>query len=244
MDSIDALILGIVEGITEFLPISSTGHLMVANSLLHLSQNNDQEFINAFTVAIQFGAILAVVILYFQRFFRSLDFYYKLFIGFLPIGILGFIFEKKVDEMLSGIMIVAWSFLIGGIILLFVDNWFKETEESPDKEVKYGNAFLIGCFQAIALIPGVSRSAATIVGGLTQKLNRKTAVEFSFFLAVPTMFAATAYELLKARHEAASPREKELPLLRLRRRRTAGRLHLHRSRNRTDERPQSAGLPR
>jgi len=194
MDSFQAIILGIVEGITEFLPISSTGHLMVASSFLGIA---DDSFTKAFTVAIQFGAILAVVFLYFKRFFKSLNFYYKLFVAFLPAGILGFIFNKKIDEMLGNVMVVVWTFFIGGVILLFVDRLFRNAEKEPDKEIKYKNAFVIGLFQAVSMIPGVSRSAATIVGGLTQKLNRKSAVEFSFFLAVPTMFIATGYKLLQ-----------------------------------------------
>jgi undecaprenyl-diphosphatase len=192
MDIFESIILGIVEGITEFLPISSTGHLMVTSSLLGIVPD---AFLKAFEVAIQFGAILAVVVLYWKRFFKSLNFYYKLFVAFLPAGILGFIFIHKIDEMLGNVMVVVWTFFIGGVILLFVDRWFRNAEKEPDKEIKYNNAFIIGLFQALSMIPGVSRSAATIVGGLTQKLNRKSAVEFSFFLAVPTMFVATAFKL-------------------------------------------------
>jgi undecaprenyl-diphosphatase len=195
IDSFSSFILGIVEGITEFLPISSTGHLMVTSSLLGI--DGSDKFTQAFEVAIQFGAILAVVVLYWKRFFKSLNFYYKLFVAFLPAGILGFIFIHKIDEMLSSVMVVMWTFFIGGIILLFIDRWFKKAEMEPDKEIKYSNALIIGFFQAVSMIPGVSRSAATIVGGLTQKLNRKSAVEFSFFLAVPTMFVATAYKLFE-----------------------------------------------
>jgi len=194
MDDLQAIILGIVEGITEFLPISSTGHLMVTSSLMGIAEDS---FTKAFTVAIQLGAILAVVVLYWKRFFKSFSFYYKLFVAFLPAGILGFLLIKQIDNMLGNVMVVVWTFFIGGIILLFVDKWFRNTENSPDREIKYSNAFTIGLFQAISMIPGVSRSAATIVGGLTQKLNRKSAVEFSFFLAVPTMFVATAFKLFQ-----------------------------------------------
>ncbi len=210
MDSLEAIILGIVEGITEFLPISSTGHLMVANSLMGIG---DDSFTKAFTVAIQFGAILAVVILYWKRFFKSLNFYYKLFVAFLPAGILGFLLIKKIDMMLGNVMVVCWTFFIGGIILLFIDRWFKKAEMEPDKEVKYSSAFIIGLFQALSMIPGVSRSAATIVGGLTQKLNRKGAVEFSFFLAVPTMFVATAYKLFQFYKEGDGFQGNDLQLL-------------------------------
>ncbi len=211
MDSLEAFILGVVEGITEFLPISSTGHLMVTSSLLGLDGNDS--FIQAFTVAIQFGAILAVVMLYWKRFFKSLNFYYKLFVAFLPAGIIGFLLIKKIDAMLGSIMVVAWSFFIGGIILLFIDRWFKKAEAAPDKEVTYSNALVIGFFQAISMIPGVSRSAATIVGGLSQKLNRKSAVEFSFFLAVPTMFVATAYKLFQFYKEGGGFHGQEIELL-------------------------------
>lgn len=195
MNTFESIILGIVEGITEFLPISSTGHLMVTSYILGIDASDP--FAKAFTVAIQLGAILAVVVLYWKRFFKSLDFYYKLFVAFLPAGIIGFLCIHLIDEMLGNVMVVVWTFFIGGIILLFVDRWFKKAEDEPDKEVKYSNALVIGFFQAISMIPGVSRSAATIVGGLSQKLNRKTAVEFSFFLAVPTMFVATAFKLFQ-----------------------------------------------
>ncbi|HTB32060.1 MAG TPA: undecaprenyl-diphosphate phosphatase [Bacteroidia bacterium] len=190
----ESFILGVVEGITEFLPISSTGHLMVTSSLLGIEED---QFLKAFTVAIQLGAIMAVVVLYWKRFFKSLNFYYKLFVAFLPAGIIGFLCNKLIDRMLGDVMVVAWSFFIGGVILLFIDRWFKNAEKEPDKEILYKNALVIGFFQAISMIPGVSRSAATIVGGLSQKLNRKSAVEFSFFLAVPTMFVATAYKLFE-----------------------------------------------
>ena len=210
MDIFQAIILGVVEGITEFLPISSTGHLMVSSSLMGIGED---AFTKAFTVAIQLGAILAVVVLYWKRFFKTLDFYYKLFVAFLPAGILGFIFIHKIDEMLGDVMVVVWTFFIGGIILLFVDRWFKKAEKEPDKEVKYTNAFMIGLFQAISMIPGVSRSAATIVGGLSQKLNRKTAVEFSFFLAVPTMFMATLFKLFQYYKEGDGFHGQEIGLL-------------------------------
>jgi len=194
MSIIQAIILGIVEGITEFLPISSTGHMIIASSLMGIASN---DFVKAFTVAIQFGAILAVVVLYWKRFLQSWTFYQKLFVAFLPAGILGFFLEKYIDQMLGDVRIVGATLFIGGIILLFVDKWFAKTEETGSSEILYPSAFKIGLFQALSMIPGTSRSAATIIGGLVQKLNRKTAVEFSFFLAVPTMFAATGYKLFK-----------------------------------------------
>jgi undecaprenyl-diphosphatase len=192
MEVIDAIILAIVEGITEFLPISSTGHMIIVSSLLGIGKS---EFTKIFEVNIQFGAILSVVVLYWKRFFQSLDFYYKLFIAFIPAAFIGFFCGDFIDAMLENVAIVAVSLLIGGIILLFVDKWFNAPEEK--KEIDFSLALKIGFFQCIALIPGVSRSAATIIGGMSQKLTRQKAAEFSFFLAVPTMFAASAYKLLK-----------------------------------------------
>ncbi|MFZ4412335.1 MAG: undecaprenyl-diphosphate phosphatase [Bacteroidales bacterium] len=192
MTTFQAIIIAIVEGITEFLPISSTGHMIITEKILGI-ENSD--FLKAFTVNIQFGAILSVIILYWKRFFQTLHFYYKLFIAFIPAMILGFIFSDFIDSMLENVVVVAITLLLGGILLLFVDKWFNKPKE--DQKISYPTAFKIGLYQCIAMIPGVSRSAATIVGGMTQGLNRKTAAEFSFFLAVPTMFAATAYKLLK-----------------------------------------------
>ena len=181
--------LAIIEGITEFLPISSTGHMIIASSLLGIEIT---PFVKLFTVAIQLGAILSVVILYFKRFFRSLDFYYKLFVAFVPAIIFGLLFSDAIDALLESPLGVAISLLLGGIILLFVDKWFNKSDIENSDEVSYMTALKIGLFQCIAMIPGVSRSGATIVGGMSQRLSRKAAAEFSFFLAVPTMFAATA----------------------------------------------------
>ena len=189
MTWLQAFILAVVEGITEFLPISSTGHMILTSALLGIK--NDA-FVKVFEVSIQFGAILSVVVIYFQRFFKGLDFYVKLFCAFLPTAILGLLLKKRIDLLLENVWVVAISLLVGGIILLFIDKWFAENEETGKEEIDYKTAFIIGVFQAISMVPGVSRSAATIIGGLTQKLTRKTAAEFSFFLAVPTMFAATA----------------------------------------------------
>ncbi|MBC7387799.1 MAG: undecaprenyl-diphosphate phosphatase [Opitutaceae bacterium] len=189
MTWLQAFILAVVEGITEFLPISSTGHMILTSALLGIK--NDA-FVKVFEVSIQFGAILSVVVIYFQRFFKGLDFYVKLFCAFLPTAILGLLLKKRIDLLLENVWVVAISLLVGGIILLFIDKWFAENEKSGKEEIDYKTAFIIGVFQAISMVPGVSRSATTIIGGLTQKLTRKTAAEFSFFLAVPTMFAATA----------------------------------------------------
>jgi len=154
-------------------------------------------FTKTFTVAIQLGAILSVLALYWNRFFQSVDFYFKLFVAFLPAMVLGLLLNDFIDQLLERVEVVAVMLIIGGVIFLFVDKLFRETEENGLQEVSYKTAFRIGLFQTIAMIPGVSRSAATIIGGLTQKLTKKTAAEFSFFLAVPTMLAATLYKLLK-----------------------------------------------
>jgi len=194
---LEAIVLAIVEGLTEFLPVSSTGHMIITSSAFGIA---DDDFVKMFTVAIQFGAILSVVVLYFKRFFQSFGFYIKLVAGFIPAAVIGFLLNDVIDRLLENVIVVAASLVAGGIVLLFVDRWFRRNEASPgDLTIK--NAFVIGVFQVIAMIPGVSRSAATIVGGLTQKLNRKTAAEFSFFLAVPTMLAATVYKMYKYHKE-------------------------------------------
>lgn len=197
MTLLEAIVLAIVEGLTEFLPVSSTGHMIITSSAFGIA---DDDFVKMFTVAIQFGAILSVVVLYFKRFFQSFGFYIKLVAGFIPAAVIGFLLNDVIDRLLENVIVVAASLVAGGIVLLFVDRWFRRNEASPgDLTIK--NAFVIGVFQVIAMIPGVSRSAATIVGGLTQKLNRKTAAEFSFFLAVPTMLAATVYKMYKYHKE-------------------------------------------
>jgi undecaprenyl-diphosphatase len=192
---LEAILIAIVEGITEFLPISSTGHMIIVQHLLGV-ENSD--FVKAFTINIQFGAILSVVVLYFKRFFQSLDFYFKLFIGFLPAAIIGFALNDFIDSLLENVVVVAFSLLLGGFILIFVDRWFRDNKGA---EITYRNSFIVGLFQCIAMIPGVSRSAATIIGGMSQGLTRQQAAEFSFFLAVPTMFGASAYKLLKGYKE-------------------------------------------
>ncbi len=195
MTIFEAVVLAIVEGITEFLPVSSTGHMIIASSVMGIAED---DFTKTFTIAIQFGAILSVVILYWKRFFKSVNFYLKLFIGFIPAAIIGLAFGDQIDAMLENVTVVAIALILGGIVLLFIDKIFSTddvTDIQNTDNIKYKNAFFIGIFQCLAVIPGVSRSAATIIGGLTQKLTRKTAAEFSFFLAVPTMFAATAYSL-------------------------------------------------
>jgi undecaprenyl-diphosphatase len=195
MNTLQAIILAIIEGITEFLPISSTGHMIIASSLMGIASNN---FVKMFTVAIQFGAILSVLVLYWKRFIQSTNFYLKLFIAFIPAAIFGKLLNDTIDALLESVLTVSITLLVGGIILLFVDKWFKSNEESNEEPtISYLTAFKIGLFQCIAMIPGVSRSAASIIGGMSQHLTRKTAAEFSFFLAVPTMFAATVYKMYK-----------------------------------------------
>lgn len=195
MDFIHAIILAIIEGLTEFLPISSTGHMIIGSAFLGIADN---EFVKMFTVAIQFGAILSVVVLYWKKFMQSVDFYIKLFIAFLPAAVFGLLLSDYIDALLDNAWVVGVNLIIGGIILIFVDKIFAKNElQEKEQEVSKQKALFIGFFQVIAMIPGVSRSAATIIGGLTQKLNRKNAAEFSFFLAVPTMLAATGYKMLK-----------------------------------------------
>ncbi len=192
MNLIQTIILAIIEGITEFLPISSTGHMVIASAFMGIGKN---DFVKLFEVCIQLGAILSVVVLYYKRFFRSIDFYLKLIVGVIPAVIVGVLFKKRIDILLESPLVVAVMLLIGGVVLLFVDDWFNKPVVDKEKEIDYPTAFKIGLFQCLAVIPGVSRSAATIVGGMSQKLSRKAAAEFSFFLAVPTMFGATVKEL-------------------------------------------------
>ncbi len=192
MTQLEAIIIAIVEGITEFLPISSTGHMLLAEAFLGIKSD---DFVKMFTVMIQFGAILSVLVLYWKRFFQTTDFYLKLFVAFLPAAFFGLLLGDWIDSLLESIPVVAATLFIGGIILLKVDNWFNPNGE--DRKMSFVDSLIIGLFQCIALVPGVSRSASTIIGGLARGFNRKQAAEFSFFLAVPTMFAASAYKLLK-----------------------------------------------
>ncbi len=194
MTYLEAIILAIIEGLTEFLPVSSTGHLIMAGSLMGMDV--DDSFNKLFTVAIQLGTILSVVVLYFKRFFKSVNFYLKLFVAFFPAVVFGLLFNDRIDAMLGSPVIVGVSLVLGGIVLLFVDQWFKNGVEDNADNISYMTALKIGFFQCLAMIPGVSRSAASIVGGMSQRLTRKAAAEFSFFLAVPTMFGATSKKLL------------------------------------------------
>jgi undecaprenyl-diphosphatase len=194
MSIVDAIILAIVEGLTEFLPISSTGHMIVTSYLLGIHK---EEFTKLYEVSIQFGAILAVVVLYWRKFFefKRWQFYVKLVIGVLPALLLGYLFSDKIDDLLESPTTVAITMLVGGIILLFIDNFFKKPVVESDDQITFPKAFLVGCWQVIAMIPGISRSAASIIGGMQQKFTRHLAAEFSFFLAVPTMLAASCYTI-------------------------------------------------
>ena len=210
MDIFSSIIIAIVEGLTEFLPVSSTGHMIITEKLLGVPAD---EFVKAFTVIIQFGAILSVVCLYWRRFFRlnhapapegasslrrflhKYDFYWKLLVAFIPAAVIGLAFGDVVDSLLESVVVVAVMLILGGIFMLFCDKIFNHG--SDDTVLTEKRALRIGLFQCIAMIPGVSRSMATIVGGMSQKLTRRAAAEFSFFLAVPTMLAATGYEVLK-----------------------------------------------
>ncbi|MFA4833412.1 MAG: undecaprenyl-diphosphate phosphatase [Patescibacteria group bacterium] len=196
MDVIQSIILGIVEGLTEFLPISSTAHLIITAKLLAIGQT---EFAKNFEITIQLGAILAVVFLYWQRFFKDLDYLKKIIMAFLPTAVVGFIFYQIIKNFLmESLSVIALALLIGGIIIIvFEAGKGKRTADNGSDAITYKQAFLIGLCQSVAVIPGVSRAAATIIGGLSLKLSRRAIVEFSFLLAVPTMIAATGYDLIK-----------------------------------------------
>jgi undecaprenyl-diphosphatase len=210
MNLLETIILAVIEGITEYLPVSSTGHMIIASSFMRIATD---DFTKLFTIVIQLGAILSVVVLYWKRFFQSFDFYFKLLVAFIPAVVLGLLLNDVIDSLLESPITVAISLIIGGFILLKVDDWFKANEEfdkenpTAHTEISYTTALKIGFFQCLAMIPGTSRSGASIVGGMTQKVNRKTAAEFSFFLAVPTMLGATAkksYDYYKAGFELSS----------------------------------------
>jgi undecaprenyl-diphosphatase len=212
MNLFQSVIIAIVEGLTEFLPVSSTGHMIIATKLLNVPET---PFVKLFTIAIQLGAILAVVVIYWRKFcdFSRWQFYLKLLIGVVPALILGFIFSEKIDILLESTLTVAISLLVGGIVLVFIDRLFTRPRIQSEKQIRYSNAFIIGLWQCLAMIPGVSRSAATIIGGMQQKLTRSEAAEFSFFLAVPTMLAATGYKLLKYYNNAGGFSSEEIKLL-------------------------------
>ena len=217
MSILETIIIAIIEGLTEFLPVSSTGHMIITQNILGVEST---PFVKAFTFIIQFGAILSVVVLYWKRFFQlnrtpapegagalkrflhKYDFYWKLFVAFIPAAVLGLLFSDAIDAMLESVAVVAVTLILGGIFMLFSDRIFNKGSEKTKLTEK--RAFNIGLFQCISMIPGVSRSMATIVGGMSQKLTRKAAAEFSFFLAVPTMLAATLFKMLDLFTDEAS----------------------------------------
>lgn len=217
MSILETIIIAIVEGLTEFLPVSSTGHMIITQNILGVPSD---VFVKAFTFIIQFGAILSVVVLYWKRFFQlnrtpapegasafrrflhKYDFYWKLFVAFIPAAVFGLLFSDAIDAMLESVEVVAVTLILGGIFMLFSDKIFNKGSEKTELTEK--KAFRIGLFQCISMIPGVSRSMATIVGGMSQKLTRKAAAEFSFFLAVPTMLAATMFKMIKLFTDDAS----------------------------------------
>ena len=209
MSYFEAVILAIVEGLTEFLPVSSTGHMIITSALLGMEVT---PFTKTFTIAIQLGAILAVVALYYERFLKDFSVYKLLIIGVLPALVFGWLLNDWIDRTLERVDLVGYGLLLGGIVLLFMDRWFVEITEP--KKIGPINAFIIGLFQCLAiLLPGVSRSAATIIGGLSQKLTRAQAAEFSFLLAVPTMCAATGYKILTHFQDGNGFSENEIPVL-------------------------------
>ena len=212
MTIVEALIIAIVEGLTEFIPISSPGHMIIAGKMLAVP---DDEFTKLYAIAIQLGAILAVVVLYWKKFFNfsNWQFYLKLIVGVIPAILLGLLFSDKIDEMLESTTTVAVALLLGGIVLIFIDKVFKNPQVESEKEISFKSSFIIGFWQCLAMIPGVSRSAASIIGGMQQKLTRSAAAEFSFFLAVPTMLAATGYKLLNFYQEKNGFTGDEIQLL-------------------------------
>ena len=217
MDTLETIIIAIVEGLTEFLPVSSTGHMIITQNVLGVEST---DFVKAFTFIIQFGAILSVVVLYWKRFFKlndtpapegagtfrkllhKYDFYWKLFVAFIPAAVLGLLFSDAIDAMLERVEVVAITLVLGGVLMLFCDKLFNKGSE--DTKLTEKRAFMVGLFQCISMSPGVSRSMATIVGGMSQRMTRKDAAEFSFFLAVPTMFGATVYKMYKLLKEGGT----------------------------------------
>jgi undecaprenyl-diphosphatase len=201
MTIFQAIIIAIVEGLTEFLPVSSTGHMIITTSIMGISAD---KFTKLFTIAIQFGTILSVLVLYWRKFLQSINFYIKLIVGFIPAAIFGVLLSDWIDSLLENVIMVAVMLIAGGIVFILIDKWLSRSEDKIDEELSFVKVFKIGLFQCIAMIPGVSRSAATIIGGVTQGLSKRQAAEFSFFLAVPTMFAATCKKMLDY-HKVGTP---------------------------------------
>jgi undecaprenyl-diphosphatase len=212
MTIFQSIILGIVEGITEYLPISSTGHMILAGYFMGIQEDS---FTKLFEVCIQLGAILSVVVLYWKKFFdfSKWQFYVKLIIAVIPALVLGFLFNDAIEALLESPGTVAVTLILGGIILLFIDKVFKNPVIETEDAIKPKNALMIGLWQCISMVPGVSRSAASIIGGMQQKLTRNVAAEFSFFLAVPTMAAATGYSLVLKKWDVAGMEMKGYEML-------------------------------
>lgn len=210
MTIFQAIIIAIVEGLTEFLPVSSTGHMIITTSIMGISAD---KFTKLFTIAIQFGTILSVLVLYWRKFLQNFNFYLKLIVAFIPAAIFGVLLSDWIDSLLENVIMVAVMLILGGIVFILIDKWLSRSEDKADEELSYLKVLKIGCFQCIAMIPGVSRSAATIIGGVTQGLSKRQAAEFSFFLAVPTMFAATCKKMLDYYKEGTSLSSTEWSLL-------------------------------
>lgn len=210
MTYFQAIVLAIIEGLTEFLPVSSTGHMIIGTALMGMEPS---PFVKLFTIVIQLGTILSVLVLYFKRFFKSLDFYYKLVVAAIPASILGLLLNDFIDSLLESPLMVAVMLVVGGLILLFVDKWFNNPKIENSDNISYKQSFIIGLYQCLALIPGTSRSASTIVGGMTQSLTRKAAAEFSFFLAIPMMLGASVVKLYKFMKEGHVFTGEEINLL-------------------------------
>ncbi len=210
MTIFQAILIAIVEGLTEFLPVSSTGHMIITTSLMGISAD---KFTKLFTIAIQFGTILSVLVLYWRKFLQSVNFYLKLIVGFIPAAIFGVLLSDWIDSLLENVIVVAITLLLGGVVFILIDKWLTKSENKEEEDLSFTKVLKIGLFQCIAMIPGVSRSAATIIGGVTQGLSKKQAAEFSFFLAVPTMFAATCKKMLDFYQEGTALTTNEWTLL-------------------------------
>lgn len=197
MTLLQSILLAFVEGLTEYLPISSTGHIILTSALLGIESD---DFVKNFTVIVQFGAILSVVVVYWRRFFQTLEFYKKLFVAFLPAAVIGLLVKNKIDAILGSVEVVAWALVLGGIVLILIERRQtpqNQESQSTSQEISTQQAFIIGLAQCFAFVPGVSRSGSSIVGALLLGINRKTAAELSFFLAVPTLAGATFLKVLK-----------------------------------------------
>ncbi|MEN0080916.1 undecaprenyl-diphosphate phosphatase [Flavobacterium lindanitolerans] len=209
MDLIEAILIAIVEGLTEYLPVSSTGHMIFTSSYFGIQED---DFTKLFQVSIQFGAILAVVVLYWRKFFNfsKLNFYIKLALAVVPALILGYLFDDYIDDVLGNPIPIAIVLIVGGFILLFIDNYFKNPVVAEEEDISIKKAVTIGFWQCLAMMPGTSRSAASIIGGMQQGLTRQVAAEFSFFLAVPTMLAVTCYSVFLKTYKVSGLKGYEL----------------------------------